>query len=131
MEFAKTKLKNSLLVEYNAVLKSFPPLKKSTKPTHALGRTLKKLREPADQYEEDRRKLFALHFGEAAGEVGPKHPKWVEFQQAMRELNNTIIPVEYMKFDLGDLSEENELSPAQFEALLWITEDPATEPKPA
>lgn len=124
MDFKKTSLKNSLLVEYNAMLKTLPSLKKSTKAVYAIGRTLKKLREPAEQYDEDRRKMFAAHFGEASGEVGPKHPSYADFQKELRVLNNLIIEVEYMKFDLTDLNEENELSPAQIEALLWLTEEP-------
>lgn len=127
MEFKKTKLKNTLLVEVYGSLKSLPPLKKSTKATYAIGRTIRKLREAVESYEDDRRKLFLQHFDENTAEAKPTLPGWAPFQRELRVLNNLVIEVEYMKFDIGDLNDEAtaELTPDQVSNLLWITEDPA------
>lgn len=124
MTFKTTKLKNRQLKDYYELIKALPPLSNSIKATYALGRTLRKWKDPYEVRDEKWKEIFKRNFGEN-GQGTPLHENWAAYQKEARQLEDMEVEVEYMEFAESDLKLEdgNGVAPAQFDALIWMIKE--------
>lgn len=117
------KVKNSQIIETTQAINSISSLQKSPLAIFALAKNHNKLRKLCEDFDEAKKKLWEVHFGDDLN-IKNDDTRLKKYSRAEQELLKIEVDFKPFFFSIKDLDiESNNLSPASLSLIGWLIKD--------